>query len=284
MTPLLPELSDNLATGAERLAVSPAPARRARRTRLVALGTVAVLAASGVAAAATGVWSPQVGDGTDPASLAVDAPPQAQLDALAVLRRAQTDADRGENSEYTLKFFGSLRGVRLDYVRLLGTQAGGAGYVLVSAASEGTDGVVAQMRATKARQEGRPAPAATRNPLCLFARDPAGSGGGVSCFTLQQVLAGRAVMGRSSGSRGPAAAFGLVPDGVAQVRAGDGPGAPVADVRDNFFELTTPSGEGAGAPPLTALRFLDADGRTVIGERGGRSPLVGPPDAPARAG
>jgi hypothetical protein len=262
MTALLPELSDDLAIAAERLAATPIRRPRRRRTRFVALSTVAVLAASGAAAAATGIWRPQVGDGSAPPSLAADAPPQAQLAALGVLRRAQTDADRGENSEYTLKFFGSLRGVRLDYVRLLGMQAGGAGYVLVSAASEETDGVVARMRALKARHDGLAVPAPTRDPLCLFARDPQGSGGGVACFTLEQVLAGRAVMGMSG--RGREAAFGLVPDGVAQVRAGNGPEAPVAAVRDNFFELTASGADAGEASLMTGLQFLDADGRVVM--------------------
>lgn len=262
MTPVLPELSDDLATAAERLAVTPASTRRGRRVRLVALGTAAVLAASGVAGAATSLWNPQVGDGSDPSSIARDAPPQTQLDALGVLRRAQTDADRGGDSEYTLKFFGSLRGVRLDYVRLLGTQAGGAGYVLVSAGSEGVDGIPAQIRALKARRAGRTAPASPKDPLCLFARDPLG-GGGVSCFNLQQILDGRAVMGMSP-ARGPLTQFGLVPDGVTQVRVGGSPDAPVVDVHDNFFEVTTPFEDATNASGPRTLRFLDADGREIM--------------------
>jgi catechol 2,3-dioxygenase-like lactoylglutathione lyase family enzyme len=258
MTALLPELSHDLAAAAERLAATPATNRHGR-FRFVALGTAAALAVSGVAAAATGIWRPQVGDGSTPPSLASDAPPQAQLDALGVLRRAQTDADRGENSEYTLKFFGNLRGVRLDYVRLLGTQAGGAGYVLVPAASEGAGGIAFKLRARMARLQGRPAPAPTRDPLCLFARDQLGSGGGVRCFTLADVLAGRAVMGFAP-AHGAEIEFGLVPDTVKQVRGGSGPDAPVVAVRDNFFEVTTPRGDGPG---LSGLRFLDAGGREV---------------------
>jgi hypothetical protein len=269
MTTVLPELSDDLAAAAERLAVtapSTTRGRRGRRARFVALCTAAIVGVGGVATAATGLWNPQIGDGSDAPSVARDAPPQAQLDALGVLRRPQTDADRGENSEYTLKFFGSLRGVRLAYVRLLGTEAGGAGYVLVPAASEGTDGVPARLRALKAQHDAgaggvppKDSLSATKDPLCLFARDPSGSGGGVNCFSLQQVLDGRATMGRSP-AHGPLTQFGLVADNVAQVRAGNGPTAPVVDVRDNFFEITTPIAEDSEP---TALHFLDGDGREI---------------------
>ncbi len=263
MTLVLPELSDDLAAAAEWLAVTPSSAtrgRRGRRARFVALGTAAIVGVGGVATAATGLWNPQIGDGSDTPSIARDAPPQAQLDALGVLRRPQTAADRGENSEYTLKYFGSLRGVRLDYVRLLGTEAGGAGYVLVPAASEGASSAAARLRELKAQHDGQTPPAPQTNPLCLFARDPSGSGGGVKCVSLQQVLDGRAVMGRSP-ARGPLTQFGLVADNVAQVRSGDGPTARVVDVRDNFFEITTPVAEGSEP---SALHFLDADGREVM--------------------
>lgn len=270
MTTVLPELSDDLAAAAERLAVyapSTTRSRRRRRARFVALGTAAIVGVGGVATAATGLWSPQIGDGSVAPSVAHGAPPEAQLNALGVLRRPQTDADRGENSEYTLKFFGNLRGVRLGYVRLLGTEAGGAGYVLVPAASEGTDGVRARLRALKAQHDAGAAAAppkdplsAAKDPLCLFARDPSRSGGGVNCFSLQQVLDGRASMGRSP-ARGPLTQFGLVADKVAQVRAGSGPTAPVVDVRDNFFEITTPVAENSEP---TALHFLDGDGREIM--------------------
>lgn len=173
MTAVLPDLSDDLAAAAERAAVTPPSAtrgRRGRRARFVALGTAAILGAGGVATAATGLWNPQIGDGSDAPSIARDAPPQAQLDALGVLRRPQADADRGENSEYTLKFFGNLRGVRVDYVRLLGRRrAGRAGYVLVPAASEGTSDA-AKLRNLKARREGHATTPSPSDPLaCLRA-------------------------------------------------------------------------------------------------------------------
>lgn len=276
MTTVLPELSDDLAAAAERRSVtapSTTRSRRRRRARFVALSTAAIVGVGGVATAATGLWNPQIGDGSDAPSIARDAPPQAQLNALGVLRRPQTDADRSENSEYTLRFFGGLRGVRLDYVRLLGTEADGAGYVLVPAAYDGTDGLRARSRALKAQRDSGAADAppenplsATKDPLCLFARDPSGSGGGVNCFTLQQILDGRATMGRSP-ARGPLTQFGLVADNVAQVRAGEPPTAPVVDVRDNFFEVTTPIAEGSEP---TALYFLDGNGRAIM-----RTPAAG---------
>jgi hypothetical protein len=266
-TVLLPELAGELATAAERLAATPAPMRRRRRLRFAALGSVAVLAAGGVATAATSLWHPQIGDGSKPSSIAHDAPPRDQLDALGVLRRAQTDADRSQNSEYTLKFLGDLRGIRLDYVRLLGTQKGGAAYVLVPAASEGTGGIAARLRALKARAAGGVAPAPLKDPLCLFGRDSA-DGGGVTCFSLQEIRDGRAVMGMSQG-HGPLTQYGLVPDGVASVRLGSAADAPVVDVHDNFFQVTTPVGHAASTFGRVTLHFLAGDGREVMRGPGG---------------
>jgi hypothetical protein len=139
-----------------------------------------------------------------------------------VLRRDAVDADRGVQSRYALRFLDpGLQGVRTESVRLVGAHDGEGGYVLVPVAGD----------------HGKP------DSLCLFARDT--DGGGLSCWTTGEILAGKAVMGMGPGpgpgapppgapvittpngthavrggplSPGPITTFGIVPDGVAQVR------------------------------------------------------------------
>jgi len=258
-----------------------APKERQRRStlpryrfKLVATTAVGVLALGGVAAGAATLWAPQLGDSHRGHPTATATPPPAdELADLSVLRRAATDADRGAQSQYALKLFDrDMHGVRLDSVRLLGTQDGG-GYVLVPVASyhrpDGTGSI--------------------DDALCLFARMR--GGGGVGCWTLQQVRAGQAVMGVDAPSSGAPAAtpppttsdvhtdargshygemtapsdtgegrrqFGLVPDGVAEVRADDG--AVRATVHDNFFTLTLPANASSIVPDL---HWYDAAGNEV---------------------
>lgn len=282
---VLPELADDLERAADRLAARRRPAHR--RATVIAGVVAGTVAAGGLAAAATNLWSPQIGDGSGPSQLSRDAPPADQLAALGVLRREQTEADRGAESAYTLRYFGGMGDIRVGYVRLLGTQAGGAGFVLVP-----TERIAASSRPTGLQEEferrdGRPAP--PRDRLCLFARDPV-DGGGMSCFSLQQVRDGEAVLGigeappkltaeqraefrrrMAASPRGGSIAlpdfmrpgrltwFGIVPDGIVQVRAGDGPDAPVVPVRDNFFQVLTPEAGGSAR-----LHYLDGDGHEIM--------------------
>ena len=92
------------------LAVTPTPPDRRRPLvgyavrfrRPIAVG-VALLAVSGAGAAASSLWLSPAGNplyGFNP-GLTQSAPPPAQLNALAVLRRAQADADRGPCLLYT---------------------------------------------------------------------------------------------------------------------------------------------------------------------------------------
>jgi hypothetical protein len=127
---VLPALCDELAQAGDRIARrSQARRRQARTGGLLAVSAVTL---SGVAVAA-GLWNPQLGDAHrgQPTS-AVSPPPADQLADFAVLRRAPTSADQGAEAEYALKLLDpSLRGVRTGYVRLVGTQTGGGGYVLI---------------------------------------------------------------------------------------------------------------------------------------------------------
>ncbi|HXR13437.1 MAG TPA: hypothetical protein VN740_02175, partial [Solirubrobacteraceae bacterium] len=117
---------------------SPARPRQRRwpwLTRPVAVA-LALTAFAGTAFAAVAIWTPLLGTpqyGYNPGA-AASAPPEAQLDALAVLRRPQTDADRGALSQAALTYINNYTsGVRTAYVRLLAT-AGSEAFVLVPVA------------------------------------------------------------------------------------------------------------------------------------------------------
>jgi hypothetical protein len=284
MTTLLPDLSRDLAEAAERAAARAArPRRRLLRFGLPLLA--GTLAAGGVAAGAVGLWSPQIGGRGATGEISRAAPPRTELATLGVLRRPQTAADRGAASTAVLRM--TNRRVRVGAVRLLGAQGGHGGVVLVPVTGTGPRGLIEIARARRATAMGQPPP--PRPTLCLYARD--GDGAGVGCFTLADIRAGRADMGlipppRKTAAQvarfnaradeiqrrhperkvphyvqptGQATRFGLVPDGIASVRAGDGPGAAVARVHDNFFVFV-----GRPARGLRQLHYLDAGGREVM--------------------
>jgi hypothetical protein len=299
MTPLFPELSDDLAAAAER-AVPP------RRRRLLAIigGGLVVVAVAGGATAATGVWRPQIGDERrgHPTISATQAPP-AQLRVLGVLRRPAADADRGPDVRRILRLVGrGLRGVRTDAVRLL-DPAG--------------DGASARVLVPAERAHG------DDDALCLYVAD--GDGAGSTCFTLGTVLRGRAVLAtgnpapltareRRANARAEARAerrvrtkrralrarlaplpkdpaarrrrlldayaaaglngvlvrmrtprftevnyFGLVPDGVATVTRTASDATTTVAVHDNAFRIRVPRGTMA----RDTFTWRDADGRIV---------------------
>ncbi|MEV4418355.1 RNA polymerase sigma factor [Patulibacter sp. NPDC049589] len=239
------------------------PGRSSRRLWVAA--TLTGLVAAGGAAAATGLWSPSLGDDDRgrPSASASDVPAD-QLAAFAVLRRPATDADRGAAARAALRYVGGrFSGVRTDRVR---APAGAPGTVLVPVARSSTGAADA---------------------LCLFAPDRAAGGGGISCWTTRQIREGHgslvavrlvtrdAVGGQERPADGaggtdrataegagaqPAVAggrrIGLVPDGVAAVRGDDGTTAPV---RDNAYVLELPAGAAVDAP----VTLLDDTGRRV---------------------
>jgi hypothetical protein len=273
---LLPDLSHDLVAVAQRKARHHVAVRR--RVRVAGLTLGGALALGGVVATAATIWTPQLGDdhrGHPVAS--ASAPPVEQLARLGVLRRAATDADHGAESAYALRLMDpDLQGIRTGYVRLLGTQQDGKGYVLVPVASYGSRDHTG---------------AATPDALCLFSRDV--DGGGLSCFTTRQVLEGRAeaAMGPPTGVEpvGPVVTtpngsrfrrtrstvtaagmrfFGLVPDGVAAVRLANDQGAALATVHDNFFQAPIPTDAAHAGEPLKpgdlpTYEWLDAAGNVV---------------------
>jgi hypothetical protein len=242
-------------------------ARRRRRphfsrpavTVLVGIGLLA-----GGAAAATTPWSPDLGS-DHPRDFAVDAspPPADQLRTLGVLRRAQTAADREVAQSYALRFFGGdTRAVRTDFVRTLG--GGGAA---------GSAAVLVPVRTYQAQRvvndaSGKPVPvsATAHDGLCLFVGD-SGAGGGQGCHSLADVEAGR-VRG-ALGSIENARLFGLVPDGVAQVRVRRASTPPtLVTVEDNFYDITLAPTTSGAAVSLDGLDWLDREGRVLKTQEG----------------
>jgi hypothetical protein len=166
MNALFPELRDSLATEAER------QVRPSRRLHLpiVGGGLLAVLAAGGIATAATGIWSPPLGDDRRGNPTPSVAPvPEAQLRHFAVLRRQADDQDRGADVRSALTFMSpKYEGIRVNAVRRLAAGDGTAGAdILIPVGS--ANGI--------------------RDALCLFTTDPV-DGGGVNCFSLPQILTG----------------------------------------------------------------------------------------------
>jgi hypothetical protein len=195
-----------------------------RLSRPIIVG-LSLTAFAGTAVAALALWTPVLGDsrfGEAPPTISASAPPADQLAALAVLRRAQSPADRsGALATGALRAINaSSSGVRTNYIRVLAGGSGASGFVLVP---------VAERRASLS------SPAAIADALCLYA---AQSGAfAVNCYSLAEVRAGTArdvAFGQ---------VFGLAPDGASAVAITAAGGVDVsAPVQNNFFDATLPPG------------------------------------------
>lgn len=249
MTTYLEQLHEELVAAGERLTPGTPAAARARRwgrtPRVLALG-FAGLAVSATALAATAPWHPLFGDPSDPRApqprITAEGPPQDQQAVLGVLRRPQSDQDRGLATRQALRFFGpSTQDVRTAYIRILRSGAGSLTAVLVPA------------------RIWDPGAFEKRDVVCLFVRDPAGDGGGKACFTTTEIRDGLA-----GGSIG-AMDFGLVPDGVASVAFHYGSTTSTAEVHDNFYEHAAPAHAvedgGTISQQPGSTTWLDARGR-----------------------
>ena len=226
-------------------------ARRFRPSMPRRRGPAVVLAALliGVPAATATVagWSPF--DDAD-RSPRLPAPSTSQQGAapelaatLGVLRRDQTDADRGVDTKKAARAFsstGGYRGAQLKGIRVLDPERG---IVLIPF----------ERGPVPLDPQGRPLPgfdpASYTNVACLF--EQSGDGfAGIGCHSADKIRSGRAI------SSGSGRVTGLVPDGVASVRLGRGAQSTEAAVRDNLFVA-----EGADAP--RAIEWLAEDGSTV---------------------
>lgn len=233
-----------LSAAAAELAAARRPLAVARRRRLpwltrpVAVG-LALTAFAGSAFAAVAIWTPLLGNpryGYNP-GVSTTAPPADQLAALAVLRRPQTDADRGALSAAALTYINDYTtGVRTEYVRLLAT-VGTEAFVLVPVAE----------RRSSASTGGAPSESAPlANALCLYISDTSPMLADVACWSLAQVTGGRA-WGLLDGQF-----YGLAPDGLTGVTV-TAVGTPTASapITNNLFVLTlSPSGAPIGTPSV----------------------------------
>jgi len=173
---------------------------------------------------------------------------------LGVLRREQTDADRGVATKKAARAFSATagyRGAQLDGVRLLDAERG---IVLIPF----------ERGPVPLGPDGKPVPgfdpASYTNVACLFKQTGDGFAG-VGCHSADKIRGGRAI------SAGSGRVTGLVPDGVARVRLGGGQKVE-ADVQNNLWVA-----EGAGSP--RTIEWLADDGSVVQ-----RFDLTAPPPGP----
>ncbi len=199
--------------------------RGPRRHWLLVLAAVLVVA--GPAVAVVGAWRPALERSGIDQPVTVDSSPvsPAALDALAVLRRPQTDEDR-RRAAPLIPTVGA--GNQIDRVQTDGIRSPANGWALVPATS------IKSGPATT-----------TTDVLCLT------DGQAIGCSPATSIRTqGLALL---SASRSHTSLAGVVPDGVAKVRFIPDTGAPVeADVASNFFSLsvaqTAPS-RTVKAPP-----------------------------------
>jgi len=201
------------------------------------------------AAATVGGWNPFDDPERSPrvpAPATSARPVDAELaDELGVLRRPQTDADRGVDTRQAARAFSAsagYRGAQLDGVRVLDEARG----IVLIPFERGPVPVDAQ---------GRPLPefdpATYTNVACLF--EPSGDGfAGIGCHSAAKIRAGFAV------SSGSGRITGLVPDGVAKVRLSRGNRTAEAAVADNLWIV-----EGAPFDAPAEVQWLGAGGSTV---------------------
>lgn len=253
----LDRLGDQLAAAERALTPSAATKRRTHRWAppKSAILLLAGLAVAVPAVAATQPWRPILGRPTlrdTPVSTSGSAVPANAIALLAVLRRPQTDRDRGRAIRTLLRSVGQqFSGVRLISVRLL-SPAPGHHALVMSATGVGQVPAIAHHGVV--------------DPVCLIIN------AGSVCGDARSLRTTGVVMTAGSSVRG------LVPDGVAKVVLTFDDGRTASDdVRDNLFWIThvptarrTLSEPTAKRPrpkllttaPFTT-RWLDSEGTTI---------------------
>lgn len=215
---------------------------------------LAALSVAGVAAAATGLWSPPLGDDQrGHPSASTSEVPASQLQHLAILRRPADGADRDAITQSALRYLNDrFQGVRTASIRAAHGSASGQRILIIPVERSGSG---------------------IRDALCLYSVER--EGGGIGCWTTQQILHGEAVLIAlpASTSSEPqrlddpqslrpdaagARVIGLVPDGVATVTTTAG---ARASVEDNVFNLTV---NGLRADQIAdQITWLNASGQVV---------------------
>jgi hypothetical protein len=218
---------------------------RSRRGPAVVLA--ALLIGVPAATATVGGWDPFDDAGRNPR---IPAPSAGQRSAapaligtLGVLRREQTDADRGVDAEEAARAYSAsagYQGAQLKSVRLLDAQRG----IVLIPFERGAVPLDAQGRPSRAFP-----PETYMNVACLFEHTADGFAG-IGCHTAQKIRLGRAI---SSGSD---RVTGLVPDGVDRVRLVRGDTTTEAPVQNNLFVAE-------GTEPPLQVEWLRDDGSLI---------------------
>jgi hypothetical protein len=243
--------ASRLRSGAARIVDG---ARRRRVRRRGSLIAVVVALTTGTALAATRPWQPLLGNDRQGHPTTSVQPVDADvLGLLAVLRRAQTDADRGPDVQSALRAIGDQNhGVRVASVRRVGETPAGQPVVLVPVERFGDDAA-------------GPSATSVGNALCLYypvtpaAGQPAATG--YPCWTTPQLASGDAV-GHAQGADGQHI-FGLVPNGVHTVTVWLTGGTQVtATVANNYFAATAPDSAPRFAG-IESVAWKDANQRPV---------------------
>ena len=223
----------------------------------MACGALLLVAAPALAVIAP--WQPTLQRPGIDNPVTVDSSPvvESARDALAVLRRPQTPADR-EQTASLLSVVGT--GNQVDHVQTDGIRAVAKGWALVPAKSVKTG----------------PAQASP-DMLCLT------NGQGIGCSPASSVSENGLGIVSASSTRTKLSA--IVPDGVAAVRVTPAGGTPIeANVTSNFYSVSIPQTapprtiaappgykggpviQGPPVPVHTTVEWLDAS-RKVIGPR-----------------
>jgi hypothetical protein len=181
--------------------VGAAGCRRRLHGRGLVLALVAsVVGAGGVAYAAQQIlWQPDLGnDRSGRATATASALPSDMLKAFAVLRRPQTENDRGAGSQFALSMNGKGAVIRTNAVRRLATGLNGGAIVLVPyERKEGMDleALRAAMNRKNKPKVGEEIPMVVkRDQVCASYLDGY-VGAGVACQDLDGLLKGKLSLG-----------------------------------------------------------------------------------------
>lgn len=254
---VLPRLERMLAAAAAERIERAVPSSRRSRFSVPRIAAVALVATAftGTAMAATGVWDPGIGTDSSqgPARVSNTQVPTAMAGVLGVLRRDQTDQDRSPEVEATLAKTGLADGVRPSSVRYLAPGEPGEATIMFSAEMSGS---------VSHGEE----PICVDHPYAPF-RDNGVMENDPFCFGLGEVLSGHGFGMMSGPGTSSWLAFGVVPDGVANVTAqfGSAPNVTVP-VADNYWELTLSGAELSNANSGSGVVHTvwhDADGNVV---------------------
>jgi hypothetical protein len=165
-------------------------------------------------------------------------PPHALLSTLGVLRRPRRSNDRLPSSVAS----SGLSPVWVDFVRLLGTAAGGVRYFLVPARSAPYPGSCLELLDAKARRalEGEQRRQRSGSAVIVAFRGKDSLRSGV--FSLKDLDAGKALVLVRAVPEGGRLIAGIVPDGVTAVTVTPSGGSPATvAVSENVFIATLPS-------------------------------------------